>query len=164
MPVLAKCFAEGDLLPNSVIVCSVDLGRPSVQAKDANGLQKALANSIGNYQVVEGDAGPGQLQNVVEVAPFLKVRAIAGCQADSKAPARDKTLVNITEARVELFGIRRAPPDTHPGEVQHQLPDSCPPTAACPAGFCCESLGFVLMICYFVKLVLATSPGLAMLS
>ena len=77
-----------------------------MQAKDANGLQKALANSIGNYQVVEGDAGPGQLQNVVDVAPFLKVRAIAGCEADKKAPARDKTLVNITEARIELFGIR----------------------------------------------------------
>ena len=77
-----------------------------VQAKDANGLQKALANSVGNYQLVENDAGPGQLQNVVDVAPFLRVRAIAECMPDKKAPARDKTLVNITEARIELFGIR----------------------------------------------------------
>ena len=96
-----------------------------MQAKDANGLQKALANSIGNYQVVEGDAGPGQLQNVVDVAPFLKVRAIAGCEADRKAPARDKTLVIITEARVELFGIRRVLPDACPGDVQLQLSHSC---------------------------------------
>ena len=80
--------------------------RWSEQAKDANGLQKALANSIGNYQVVEDAAGPGQLQNVVDVAPFLKVRAVAGCMPDKKAPARDRTLVSITEARVELFGIR----------------------------------------------------------
>lgn len=82
--------------------------KQSVQAKDANGLQKALANRIGNYQVVEDEAGPGQLQNVVDLAPFLRVRAIAGCEADRKAPARDKTLVNITEARVELFGLRCA--------------------------------------------------------
>lgn len=97
-----------------------------VQAKDANGLQKALANSIGNYQVVEGDAGPGQLQNVVDVAPFLKVRAIAGCEADKSAPARDKTLVNITEARVELFGIRCVPSDTGPGGVHLRFPILCP--------------------------------------
>lgn len=80
----------------------------AAQAKDANGLQKALANSIGNYQLLEGDAGPGQLQNVVDVTPFLKVQAIAGCEADKTAPARDKTLVNIQEARVELFGLRCA--------------------------------------------------------
>ena len=97
-----------------------------MQAKDANGLQKALANSIGNYQVVEGDAGPGQLQNVVDVAPFLKVRAIAGCEADKKAPARDKTLVNISEARVELFGIRRVPSDTGLDDVHRQSPVPCP--------------------------------------
>ena len=81
----------------------------AAQAKDANGLQKALANNIGNYQLLEGEAGPGQLQNVVDVTPFLKVRAIAGCEADKTAPARDKTLVNIQEARIELFGLRCAP-------------------------------------------------------
>ena len=80
--------------------------RWSEQAKDANGLQKALANSIGNYQVVEDAAGLGQLQNVVDVAPFLKVRGIEGFMPDKKAPAMDRTLVNITEARIELFGIR----------------------------------------------------------
>ena len=56
--------------------------------------------------MVEDAAGPGQLQNVVDIAPFLKVRAIASCMPDKKAHARDKTLVNITEARVELFGLR----------------------------------------------------------
>jgi len=81
----------------------------AAQAKDANGLQKALANSIGNYQLLEGEAGPGQLQNVVDVTPFLKVRAIASCEADKTAPARDKTLVNIQEARIELFGLRCTP-------------------------------------------------------
>lgn len=96
-----------------------------MQAKDANGLQKALANSIGNYQVVEGDTGPGQLQNVVDVAPFLKVRAIAGCEADKKAPARDRTLVNITEAWVELFGIRCILL-IQACCCQFQLPNPCP--------------------------------------
>ena len=47
-------------------------------AEDANGLQKALADKVGNFQIVEGDAGPGRLENLVELAPFLKVRYLCG--------------------------------------------------------------------------------------
>lgn len=78
------------------------------QAKDANPLQKALANRVGNYQLLEDEAGPGALQNVVELAPFLKVRAGAACEADSTASGRDRTTVSINYARVELFNLRRA--------------------------------------------------------
>ncbi|KAK9909156.1 hypothetical protein WJX75_007953 [Coccomyxa subellipsoidea] len=80
--------------------------RWSAQAKDANPLQKLLANKVGNYQLLEDEAGPGALQNVVELAPFLKVRAGAACEADAAASARDRTTVTINYARVELFNIR----------------------------------------------------------
>lgn len=83
------------------------------QAKDANPLQKLLANKVGNYQLLEDEAGPGALQNVVELAPFLKVRAGAACEADAAASALDRTTVNINYARVELFNIRRALHDKH---------------------------------------------------
>lgn len=72
------------------------------QASDANPLQKALANRVGNYQIVEDEAGPGRLQNLVELGPFLRVRAIADCAAAGSS----RTSVDITEARVELFGAR----------------------------------------------------------
>ena len=77
---------------------------PHMQAEDANGLQKALADKVGNFQIVEGEAGPGRLENLVELAPFLKVRAGAACRAAGKT----RTDVNIDDARVELFGLRCA--------------------------------------------------------
>ncbi|BDA41845.1 probable plastid-lipid-associated protein 12, chloroplasti [Coccomyxa sp. Obi] len=78
----------------------------SAQAKDANPLQKALANRVGNYQLLEDEAGPGALQNVVEVTPFLKVRAGAECEPDRTASGLDRTTVRINYARVEVFSIR----------------------------------------------------------
>ncbi len=79
-----------------------------MQAKDANPLQKLLANKVGNYQLLEDEAGPGALQNVVELAPFLKVRAGATCEADQTASGRDRTTVTINYARVEIFNARQA--------------------------------------------------------
>lgn len=79
----------------------------SCQAKDANPLQKALANKMGNYQLLEDEAGPGALQNVVEVAPFLKVRAGAECEPDRTASGLDRTTVRINYACVEVFDIRK---------------------------------------------------------
>ncbi|CAL8460873.1 g404 [Coccomyxa elongata] len=80
--------------------------RWSAQAKDANPLQKALANKVGNYQLLEDEAGPGALQNVVELTPFLKVRAGAECEPDRTASGLDRTTVRIKYARVEVFNIR----------------------------------------------------------
>jgi hypothetical protein len=51
------------------------------QAKDANPLQKALANNVRNYQIVGGEAGVGRLENLVELIPgLLWVRAAATCR------------------------------------------------------------------------------------
>ena len=75
------------------------------QAEDANGLQKALANKVRNFQIVEDKAGPSRLENLVELAPFLKVRAGAAC----KAASRTRTNVDIDDARIELFGLRCMP-------------------------------------------------------
>ena len=77
---------------------------PRAQAEDANGLQKALAGKVRNFQIVEGEAGPGRLENLVELAPFLRVRAGAACRAAGRA----RTDVDIDDARVELFGLRCA--------------------------------------------------------
>ena len=57
---------------------------------------------MGNYQIVEAEAGSGRLENLVDLAPFLKVRAGAACSAEGKA----RTSVDIDDARVELFGAR----------------------------------------------------------
>jgi hypothetical protein len=76
-----------------------------VQADDANPLQRALANRVANYQIVEDEAGPDRLENLVELSPILRVRATAQCGADGG----DRTSVNITDARIELFGARSAP-------------------------------------------------------
>jgi hypothetical protein len=74
------------------------------QAEDANPLQKALADKVGNFQIVEAGVGPGRLENLVELAPFLKVRAGAACSAKGKG----RTSVAIDDARIELFGARCA--------------------------------------------------------
>lgn len=62
---------------------------------------------MGNYQLLEDEAGPGALQNVVELTPFLKVRAGAECEPDQTASNLDRTTVRINYARVEVFNIRQ---------------------------------------------------------
>lgn len=77
------------------------------QAEDANPLQKALANKVGNYQLLEGEAGPGVLENVVDLGPLLRVRAVASCKADNTARGGDRTSVTISSAFVEVYKARQ---------------------------------------------------------
>lgn len=75
----------------------------ATQAENANPLQKRLANSVRNYQIVGGEAGEGRLENLVELVPgLLRVRAIASCRPRSA----DITDVDIENVVFELGPIR----------------------------------------------------------
>jgi hypothetical protein len=73
--------------------------QPRVQGASANPLQKRLAGSVRNYQIVYDN---GRLDNLVEFAPWLRIRARAECEAEG--PAR--LGVVIDDVRVELGGLR----------------------------------------------------------
>lgn len=69
------------------------------QGATANPLQKALSGSVRNYQIIyEG----GRLENLVEFAPWLRVRAGAACQPDSAA----RTGVDIDDVALELGPLK----------------------------------------------------------
>lgn len=68
--------------------------RWSQQAADANPLQKALAGSVRNEQVIVD----GRLDNVVSFAPSVTLRAMAACRPLSDT----RTGVNIDGVQLEL--------------------------------------------------------------
>lgn len=72
---------------------------PTLQGATANPLQKTLASNVKNWQVVYPT---GRLDNLVEFAPWLRVRARAA--AAPEGPAR--TGVVIEEVRVELGPLK----------------------------------------------------------
>jgi PAP_fibrillin len=69
------------------------------QDASANPLQRALAGKVRNWQIITED---GRLENRVQLAPGVTVRALASCGAD--APAR--TGVTIEKVVVEVGPLR----------------------------------------------------------
>ena len=69
------------------------------QGEGANPLQKRLAGSTRNYQLIYDS---GRLENLVELLPWLRVRAGAACEPEG--PAR--TGVVIDDVRLELGSFK----------------------------------------------------------
>ncbi|KAK9846661.1 hypothetical protein WJX81_008660 [Elliptochloris bilobata] len=76
--------------------------RWSVQAPNANALQRLAGRGARSFQVVGGAAGPGRLENRLELLPGLRVRASAACSPQG----RRRTRVAIDGVFLELFGLR----------------------------------------------------------
>lgn len=75
-----------------------------MQAGNANYLQKALANQAGNFQVIEEDAGQVRVENVVQLGPFLAIKAGGSCTPQGA----NRTLVQLDDIRAELGPFRFA--------------------------------------------------------
>jgi len=88
--------------------------RWSVQADNANPLQKALANQVKNYQIIYTDeSGGSRVENLVMLAPFLKVRANAACEPGSA----ERTLIDINSVIIEAGPFRKEFPVNREREV-----------------------------------------------
>jgi hypothetical protein len=74
------------------------------QAADANPLQRLAGRGARSFQVVGGPAGPGRLENRLELAPGLRARAAAACAPQG----RRRTSVAIDDVCLELLGLRCA--------------------------------------------------------
>jgi len=74
------------------------------QGKTANPLQKALADKVGNWQIISGDGS--ELENRVALLPKLTVRAMAVCEPDSNT----RTGVDIEKVLLEI-GLWKVPLD-----------------------------------------------------
>lgn len=66
------------------------------QGKRANPLQKALADKVGNWQIISGDGS--ELENRVALLPQVTVRAMAVCEPDSIT----RTGVDIEKVLLEI--------------------------------------------------------------
>lgn len=75
-----------------------------LQAPSANALQRLAGRGARSVQVVGGAAGPGRLENRLELLPGLRVRACAACAPQG----RRRTRVAIDDVFLELFGLRCA--------------------------------------------------------
>lgn len=74
----------------------------SMQAGNANYLQKALAGKARNYQIIEEDAGKVRVENVVQLGPLLAIKAGGTCSAQGAS----RTLVRLDDIRAELGPLR----------------------------------------------------------
>lgn len=70
------------------------------QGETANPLQKALANQVENFQIIRPS---GRLENLVCLAPGVRVRACADC---SPEPSGTRTTVDIDEVLLELGPLK----------------------------------------------------------
>jgi hypothetical protein len=57
----------------------------SAQGQGANALQRLLADSVRNWQLLDAS---GSLENLVELAPWLRVRALGSCKPESATRTR----------------------------------------------------------------------------
>ncbi|KAL4858473.1 putative plastid-lipid-associated protein 12 [Chlorella vulgaris] len=70
------------------------------QGDTANPLQKALADKVDNFQILRPE---GRLENLVCLAPGVRVRACASCAAE---PGATRTSVDIDQVLLELGPLK----------------------------------------------------------
>ncbi|KAL3132602.1 hypothetical protein ABBQ32_009130 [Trebouxia sp. C0010 RCD-2024] len=74
----------------------------SMQASEANYLQKALSNRASNFQIIEEEDGEARVENVVQLGPLLAIKAGGSCAAEG--PTR--TVVSLNDIRAEIGPLR----------------------------------------------------------
>eukprot|EP01023_Acetabularia_acetabulum_P042093 TRINITY_DN4131_c1_g1_i3.p1 TRINITY_DN4131_c1_g1~~TRINITY_DN4131_c1_g1_i3.p1 ORF type:complete len:170 (+),score=31.21 TRINITY_DN4131_c1_g1_i3:142-651(+) len=72
----------------------------SQQAKDANWLQQTLANQLNNFQIVDGPAGEGKVQNVVEILGAFKIIL----DLNSYYASQNRLQLKFNQLSLEVFG------------------------------------------------------------
>ena len=75
----------------------------SLQAQNANYLQKALAGKVNNFQIIsEDEAGQGQVMNLVQLGPLLSIQAGGSC----KPQGASRTMVSLDDIQAQLGPLR----------------------------------------------------------